>query len=126
MRGLARSHPTRARSLPVSEIESGCGARRTVVFFSFASEEVVYSARPDASSISALSMPVPGAAVILNLRKGRSVYAGGGVDADERRLRRSCEEDAALLVGESGTRGYAGGSVNIVGRLLSHSAGMCL
>ena len=43
-------------------------------------------------------MPGPGAAVILNLRDDRSVYAGGGVEDDGRRERRSCEEDEALAV----------------------------
>jgi hypothetical protein len=62
--------------------------------------------RPAASSMEALRMPSPGGAVILSLRTTRSVYAGGGVEEEGRRLRRSsCELE------EEGA--YAGGSAMV-------------
>lgn len=67
--------------------------------------------RPAASSMDALRMPSPGGAVILSLRTARSVYAGGGVEDEGRRLRRSsCElEEEGEEKEEEGA--YAGGSV---------------
>jgi hypothetical protein len=58
--------------------------------------------------MDALRMPSPGGAVTLSLRTARSVYAGGGVEDEGRRLRRSsCEVEE-----EEGV--YAGGPVIVV------------
>jgi hypothetical protein len=60
-------------------------------------------------------MPSPGGAVILSLRTARSVYAGGGVEEEGRRLKRSScelEEEDGEEKEEEGA--YAGGSVIVV------------
>ena len=60
--------------------------------------------------MDALRMPAPGGEVILSLRTARSVYAGGGVEEEGRRLRRSsCEVEEEEGEGEEGA--YAGGSM---------------
>jgi hypothetical protein len=71
--------------------------------------------RPAASSMDALRMLSPGGAVILSLRTARSVYAGGGVEEEGRRLKRSScelEEEDGEEKEEEGA--YAGGSVIVV------------
>ena len=57
-------------------------------------------------------MASPGGAVILSLRTARSVYAGGGVEGEGRRLRRSsCELEEEEGEGKEEEGAYAGGWV---------------
>jgi hypothetical protein len=65
--------------------------------------------------MDALKIPSPGGAVILSLRTARSVYAGGGVEEEGRRLKRSsCELEEGEGEEEEEERAYAGGSVIVV------------